>query len=184
MCNILICCKWLHSLFVCTENLPFCLKRTSGYEIILQIKYAYIGSIFFWTFILEKRCVKKLLRWYKSCVDIFRMDSKEYILRSHVSSYFYLVMKLSHYSLFYQLSNVSFMRATFSLFFHNRMCLNRTVFTQKAVVWYIWSQHALIQTRLCFQRLWQALQYHLCKNWLLFGTSPLLFTYYRLSAVW
>lgn len=135
-----ICCKWLHSLFLCTENLPFCFKQTSVYEIILQIKYAYIGSIFFWTFILEKHCVKKLWRWYKSCVDIFRMNSKKSILRSHLS-FFYLVMKLSLQPFFINCqmfnSYVLLFHSVFSL--KNRMCLNRTVFTQKALVWYIWS---------------------------------------------
>ncbi len=64
---------------------------------------------------------------------------------------------------FYQLSNVSFMRATFSLFFHNRMCLNRTVFTI-----YIFDLNMHWFKPDCVSRDWQTLQYHLCKNWLLF----------------
>ncbi len=52
-------------------------------------------------------------------------------MHSEISSIFLFLPRYEVESLqpFYQLSNVSFMRATFSLFFHNRMCLNRTVFT-------------------------------------------------------
>lgn len=80
-------------------------------------------------------------------------------LHSESSFIFFLPRVITAFFINCQMFNscVLLFHSVFSL--KNRMCLNRTVFTQKALVWYIWS--VLVQSistwtdsnRLSFQRL-------------------------------
>lgn len=61
----IICCKWLHSAFLCTGNL-FLFDSIIICIMILQIKYSHTGSILF----LNDSYLEKNVKLNTSCVYI------------------------------------------------------------------------------------------------------------------